>query len=645
VNHQYKYHPMTDAGLYLIKSGQPIDEPAQMLLIKNDPNFNEQWPRALVPYERIYGMKEPRHIPALPNDGGLSKHLPEGTPFGLVGSSSLYKRESYPNGTVPEGAVAASFISKRDGTGYAGLDPFNTSENGASLNWINQGAEAGRYSSEEIHAVRILAMEPTTDRDRGHKPGRLFRSHAMERLRILGEIPVRKFKGGQQPSDPDGNPDTSFLARIPADTAFSFQTLDKDGMVLNMAQTWHQLRPGEVRNDCGGCHAHSQKPTEFSLTAASKPDYAPFDLTERTPLLTTKSRDESGQKWDEKNQTGLRFEKGVKSVEYFRDIKPIIARSCLPCHQGMPASSTTEASRSEAVGENPIPASSQADGNLVLDDDAIIKGVPGTYYRLAMDHGDGGARFGYKPVIHNGTWRQFNASRYIRMFQSRRSLLIWKIYGRRTDGWSNDDFPTETIPGDAKSLQWKGEPIPNTQRNRDRADLDYTGSIMPPLEAVAGTYTSANGTKVKVPPLSDEDRLTFVRWIDLGCPIDLDYDANKPGERGQGWMVDDNRPTLTVTYPRPGKNPPLTRLLIGMHDYYTGLDMESLEVVADFSVGDLGAGQNLSKKFKVKSPGVWELSLTKPITDLASAKLIVSMKDRQGNVARIERTFSVGGVP
>ena len=91
-----------------------------------------------------------------------------------------------------------------------------------------------------------------------------FHSHAMERLRILGEIPVRKFdRQGQQPIDPDGNPDTSFLAKIPADTAFTFQTLDTHGMVLNMAQTWHQLRPGEVRHDCGGCHAHSQQPTPF----------------------------------------------------------------------------------------------------------------------------------------------------------------------------------------------------------------------------------------------------------------------------------------------------------------------------------------------------------------------------------------------
>ena len=92
----------------------------------------------------------------------------------------------------------------------------------------------------------------------------LYGNHALERLRILGEIPVRKFDDGAASSrlDPDGNPDTSFLAKIPADQPFTFQTLDKNGMVLNMAQTWHQLRPGEVRNDCGGCHAHSQKPTD-----------------------------------------------------------------------------------------------------------------------------------------------------------------------------------------------------------------------------------------------------------------------------------------------------------------------------------------------------------------------------------------------
>src|SRR5262249_20635556 len=230
------------------------------------------------------------------NDGKLSKHLPAGTPFGLVGTSSLSKRESYPNGKVVPGSVTAAFAGGTDRTGFQDLDPFNTAEDGASFNWFNQGADAGRYSNDDIHAIRILVMEPTTDRHNGPKSGRTFRSHASERLRILGEIPVRKFgkaepgasATGGQLLDPDGNPDTSFLAKIPADVAFTFQTLDKDGMVLNMAQTWHQLRPGEVRNDCGGCHAHSQKPTPFDKTWAARKEYEIFDLTKKTPLVTAK---------------------------------------------------------------------------------------------------------------------------------------------------------------------------------------------------------------------------------------------------------------------------------------------------------------------------------------------------------------------
>jgi hypothetical protein len=623
VNHQYLFLPMTDGGLYLIKDGKAIDEPGQMLLIKNDPNYNEQWPRALVPYKRIYGIDEPKRLTTLANDGRLSPHLPAGTPFGLVGTSSFYKRESYPSGGVPKGGVTATYAGKGKPGGYLGLDPFNTSENGASMNWVNQGADAGCYTNDDIHAVRILAMEPTTDRHRGARSGRLFYSHAQERLRILGEIPLRHFSDGKQPLDPDGNPDTSFLAKIPADTAFTFQTLDKHGMVLNMAQTWHQVRPGEIRNNCGGCHAHSQQPTRFEQTAAAKPDYKVFDLTGGAPLLTTKARDESGRQWDVKGTTGLRLTKGVKNVEYFRDVKPILDRSCAACH-------THKA-------ENP-PA------KLVLDDDKPMQvpnvgTFPGTYYRLALD---GAAKFGHKPVIHNGQWRQTNASRYVRKFQSRRSLLIWKVFGERLDGWTNDDFPTETVPGDANTLLWKGQPLANTPANRNLADLDYTGPQMPPPEAVAGTYVGPDGKKIKVEPLTDEDRLTLVRWIDLGCPVDLDYNPAQPQRRGYGWMLDDNRPILTLTGLRPGVNDKVTRLLVGMHDYDSGLDMASFRVTASFVLDGLPAGENLAAKFRPVGQGVWEYRLGTPISTLAGGTLTVSVRDRQGNETRIERTFSVG---
>ena len=129
-------------------------------------------------------------------------------------------------------------------------------------NWFNQGPTRAAIRNDDIHAIRILAMEPTTDRNQGPNSGRTFRSHANERLRILGEIPVRQVQRRHATdSTPTATRTPASWRRFPADTAFTFQTLDKHGMVLNMAQTWHQVRPGEIRNDCGGCHAHSQKPT------------------------------------------------------------------------------------------------------------------------------------------------------------------------------------------------------------------------------------------------------------------------------------------------------------------------------------------------------------------------------------------------
>ena len=85
---------------------------------------------------------------------------------------------------------------------------------------------------------------------------------------------------------------------------------------------------------------------------------------------------------------------------------------------------------------------------------------------------DSDATFGLPPVIGNGTWRQTNASRYLRPFQSRRSLLVWKIFGQRLDGWSNADHPTESMPGNPATLP------PGAAAND--ADLDYTGTAMPP---------------------------------------------------------------------------------------------------------------------------------------------------------------------
>jgi hypothetical protein len=584
---------MYDAGIYLLRSGRAINHPSKLLLVKNDPKYQELWPRPLVPYRRIYGVDAPPRLEHR-NDGKASPDLPEGTPFGLVGSSSLYKRESYPNGIVPPGSVTAR--SANPGDRKRLWSELAVSRFGFPGNWGEQGADAGLYENSDIWGIRILVLEPVSDvvaKKAGHFA---LGSNAEERIRILGELPVRKFgKDGKQPLDPDGNPDTSFLARVPANVAWTFQTLDNNGMVVNMAQTWHQVRPGEIRNNCGGCHAHSQQPTPFEKTAAARPDYRPWDLTANPPLFTTKAADRSGRRWDKEDRTGVTYAKGVMDVEFHRDIQPILARSCVACHSVKHAKPAGKLALDDA---RPI-----AREGLVpwAENVRVPRGLPRTYARLVQ---------------------------YAWAFQARRSPLIWMVHGKRLDGFNNEDVPSPPLDyEDEKNvLDWCHH------GKRRLYDVDFTGNPMPPADAVAGTAKDLDGQPVKVAPLSDEDKLTLARWIDIGCPIDRDAE--------RGWFLDEGRPTLTLTYPEPGANARLDRILIGMHDYGSGLDLATFKVTADFALDGIKAGENLAAKFKTRAPGIWELRLTNPPGPLAQATLQVEVRDHQGNTARIERTFS-----
>lgn len=574
--------PYYDAGIYVLPDGGPITSPSQLVLLKNDPAYNEAWPRAVVSYRDVHGVDEPAELPWLPNDGGVHASLPAGTPYGLVGTSSFYKRESFPG-----------FVQPWSNT-FDGLDVFNTMENSQSSNWFTQGADAGLYANSDIWAVRLLAMEPGTHRsygpNGGPSGGQLFSSHAGERLRILGEIPLRKQQPDGSPLlDPEGKPDTSFLARIPADTPFTFQTLDRDGLVLNMAQTWHQVRPGEMRADCGGCHAHGQLPLAFEQTAAGKPGFPVVDLTQGSvPLLT---RDGQG------NPATRTVAGGVVDVEFYRDIRPLLQRSCVACH-------------TKNVATPP--------GNLVLDDLALYDGLPGDYARLADDQD---ARWGLQPVANwdgDGIWRQTNASRYVRMFQSRRSLLAWKVFGRRLDGWTNADHPTESVPGDRTTFP-AGE-------NTNAADLDFVGTIMPP---------PGSG----VPALTQDEKMTIARWIDLGAPINGGTNGTSPW----GWFLDEVRPTLELSLPRAGTNDqPLTRIRVGVADANSGVEPGSLSLTADVAIAGRAAGQELADLLVPLGGGVHELTLVEPVTELAEGHLLVQVADRQGNWTRVDRRFAIG---
>jgi hypothetical protein len=99
---------------------------------------------------------------------------------------------------------------------------------------------------------------------------------------------------------------------------------------------------------------------------------------------------------------------------------------------------------------------------------------------------------------------------------------------------------------------------------------------------------------------------------------------------------------LTLTYPLAGRNKErLTSILFGMHDYATGLDLASQSVTADFAVDGIKPREDLAARFKVLPASRWEMRLRKAITALPRGRVMVSVKDRQGNASRIERGFAV----
>ncbi len=581
-NHKIYYNrlgltqPYYDAGIYRMRGDQVMNAPSELVLIKNDPRYHELWPRVVVPYQQIYGVAAPVDLPKLANDGTHDARLPEGTPLALVGSSSLISRDTRP---------------------FYG-DPFFQHWNNGNRNWTFQGADAGVYTDNDIYAVRLIAMQPTSDL-RYPDNYRGFTSNFNERIRILGEIPVRK----EGVLDLQGNTDTSFLARIPADTPFTFQTLDRNGLVLNTAQTWHSLPPGEKRINCGGCHAHAKSAMEFSQTAAAKPDYQVRDLSQTTPLLRVDGSAHPGV-----IESSERF----STVEYFRDIRPILQAKCASCHS---SNGITIPAGGLDLGDNKLVEMRRAS-------EQIPDGYyPATYAALAI-HKDPLANPVPRSFSPLGDWYWPQVTKYIRAGQARQSLLAWKIFGRRLDGRTNADRPSPSDPSNPAT-------IPPGFNFYD-CDLDYTGEQMPPPNSGL--------------TMTWDERLKIVRWIDLGCPIDLTTINFSVGWKTYaGYLEDDLRPTLTLvpSVEQATKERTLSRLVIGAYDLESGINSATLSVTLDRAVGNVPAGTNLAASARISNGNTVVIDLPTPL-DLFTGPLTIAVeiRDQAGHTTRILRTYS-----
>jgi hypothetical protein len=203
-------------------------------------------------------------------------------------------------------------------------------------------------------------------------------------------------------------------------------------------------------------------------------------------------------------------------------------------------------------------------------------------------------------------------SRLVRAFQSRRSPLVWALYGARLDGIDNDAFPHETVPGDDTSWSWKGAPLPApTDFHRKFNHVAYLGKG--PAEG-----------------FSEDERMMVSRWVDLGCPIEL-----QPG----GWHDDTQRPTLVIS-PSRGVHANVSTVVLGLHDINSGLNVGSLSVKANVALDGTRAGAELASRFVAIGDGRWVWELRRPLPPLADVKLTVRVADKAGNVAERRVTFA-----
>ena len=85
-----------DSGIYLIKDGKPIDEPGADAAHQERSEVQRAMAAAAGPLQAHLRRRRTGAPAAAAQRRQASPHLPEGTPFGLVGTSSLYKREIVP---------------------------------------------------------------------------------------------------------------------------------------------------------------------------------------------------------------------------------------------------------------------------------------------------------------------------------------------------------------------------------------------------------------------------------------------------------------------------------------------------------------------------------------------------------------------
>lgn len=507
-----------DAGIWLLPLGANSSRQIQHIaddgrIVVDYPEYHEIMPRAVVSYQSVYGMSHPKVRETTSNQGSQDPRLPAGKPYGLTGAASLMDRETRSINGTP--------WNMKDGGG--------TMSGRTYMNLATSGAELAIFDKSEIYGVRVLMPLPGIPDDiySGKEQWAGVQRHHM---RILGEFPVRKPDG--TPQDGQGNPDTSFVVRLPADTPFMFQTIDKRGMALDIETASRTVNRGE-QQFCSGCHVHTREGLDPFQSLAKLDTGAPYsDFTgDSAPLFA--SFDSDGKPVTQPADTVYSDLPGSDTrrsfaVDWENGIDDILQNRCASCH---------------GPGQ-----SAQQQTGLRLDGDDRTYDLLTTNRYVREDgvttHSNSKPGNGLTDLDAPGTDRITprysccTASRWLALNSARSSMLVWALYGERLDG---RDPQTGLPPADSD--------VPVDPDNREHPE------IWPKVDEHAAY----------VADMPEAEKRLIARWIDLGAPKLNAHD-------------DLMRPVLTITPVQSGDA--VASVYVGLWDD-SPLDYSRFKVTAN----------------------------------------------------------------
>ncbi len=508
-----------DAGIWLLplepNSTRQIGHIADDARVVVDfPEYHEIMPRAVVSYQDIYGIVRPdpnNTRPPTSNGGNQDQRLPAGAPYGLTGASSMYDRETLSLNGTP--------WNMRDGGGAMSGRTY--------MNLAVSGAELAIFDNDEIYGIRVLMPVLSIPKDL-YKGDEKWSGWQQHHLRILGEYPVRKPDGsGVEPLDEQGNPDTSFVLRVPADTPFLMQTIDQRGMALDIETASRSVARGEQQY-CVGCHVHTRtgmdplgsraviNENEFGdFTTNSAPLFV--GIEDGFPTLSSAQDIYSGQ-------AGVTARRSF-AVDWVNNIADIVQNRCASCHaDGQPAQQLTGL---RLDGDN-------------RSYDLIIKNK---YTHENGDVIDSGTLpgNGLTDIDTPGTDRITRrlqcctASRWVAVNSARSSMLVWALYGERLDGRD----PVTGLPP-------VGSGVLVDAINPSSENPEIWPKVTEHLAYLDGTSLVSGTTD-----MPEAEKRLIARWLDIGAPKHNVHD-------------DMMRPIMTIT--PVGSSSRVESILIGLWD-------------------------------------------------------------------------------